>query len=204
MKEIKGGVKNQPYEDTEKIWAPDGIRTHDPSCSRSDALTSELLRTRRWARIISVGWTCEPHLAVTQSITSNTLGLTVSHSHINSKKCLTHEGASNQPTYTTDINIIKEIKGDVKNQPWGLSSSGVRTSDLEHGGSWVRIPSGARIFCVLLWLILYISIYFIFIVNKYNYLSKCLVDNHPYKLLQPKRKLYLYKVYLYLTYLPHR
>ena len=64
-----------------------------------------------------MGWTCEPHLAVTQSITSNTLGLTVSHSHINSKKCLTHEGASNQPTYATDINIIKEIKGDVKNQP---------------------------------------------------------------------------------------
>ena len=42
------------------------------------------------------------------------LGLTVSHSHINSKKCLTHEGASNQTTYATDINIIKEIKGDVK------------------------------------------------------------------------------------------
>ena len=39
--------------------------------------------------------------------------LTVSHSHINSKKCLTHEGASNQPTYATDISIIKEIKGDV-------------------------------------------------------------------------------------------
>ena len=33
-------------------------------------------------------------------------GLPVSHSHINSKKCLTHEGASNQPTYATDINII--------------------------------------------------------------------------------------------------
>ena len=29
----------------------------------------------------------------------------------------THEGASNQPTYATHINIIKEIKGDVKNQP---------------------------------------------------------------------------------------
>ena len=29
MKEIKGDVKNQSYEDTEKIWAPDGIRTHD-------------------------------------------------------------------------------------------------------------------------------------------------------------------------------
>ena len=32
-----------------------------------------------------------------------------------------------------------------------LSSSEVRASDLEHGGSWVRIPSGAQIFfCVLL------------------------------------------------------
>ena len=34
-----------------------------------DALTSELLRTRWRARAIFVGWTCEPHLAVTQSIT---------------------------------------------------------------------------------------------------------------------------------------
>ena len=55
-----------------KICAPDGIRTHDPSCSRSDALTSELLKTRWRARVIFVGWTCEPHDAVTQSITSNT------------------------------------------------------------------------------------------------------------------------------------
>ena len=30
-----------------------------------DALTSELLRTRWRARAIFVGWTCEPHLAVT-------------------------------------------------------------------------------------------------------------------------------------------
>ena len=37
IKEMKGDVKNQPYEDTEKFWAPDGIRTHDPLCSRSDA-----------------------------------------------------------------------------------------------------------------------------------------------------------------------
>ena len=35
---------------------------------------------------------------------------------------------------STDINIIKEIKGDIKNQ--------------EHGGLWVRIPSGAQIFSV--------------------------------------------------------
>ena len=31
---------NQPYKDTEKIWAPDGIQTHDPPCSWS--------RTRRF------------------------------------------------------------------------------------------------------------------------------------------------------------
>ena len=43
-----------------------------------------------------------------------------------------------------------------------LSSSEVRASDLEHGGSWVRIPSGAQIFSVLLWLILYISLYFLY------------------------------------------
>ena len=29
-----------------------------------------------------------------------------------------------------------------------LSSSEVRACDLEHGGSWVRIPSGAQIFSV--------------------------------------------------------
>ena len=29
-----------------------------------------------------------------------------------------------------------------------LSSSEIRASDLEHGGSWVRIPSGAQIFSV--------------------------------------------------------
>ena len=45
VKEIKGDVKNQPLEDTEKIWAPDGIRTHDPLCSRSDAPWSNLWAT---------------------------------------------------------------------------------------------------------------------------------------------------------------
>ena len=68
IKEIKGDHKNQPEEDKEKIWAPDGIRTHDPPCSRSDALTFDLLRTRWRARVIFVGWTCLLHLAVTQSI----------------------------------------------------------------------------------------------------------------------------------------
>ena len=43
-----------------------------------------------------------------------------------------------------------------------LSSSEVRASDLEHGGSWVRIPSGAQIFSVSLWLILHISLYFLY------------------------------------------
>ena len=47
-----------------------------------------------------------------------------------------------------------------------LSSSEVRASDLEHGGSWVRIPSGAQMFlCVLLWLILYSSLYFLYNIN---------------------------------------
>ena len=31
---------------------------------------------------------------------------------------------------------------------WVLSNSEVRASDLEHGGSWVRIPSGAQVFSV--------------------------------------------------------
>ena len=29
------------------------------------------------------------------------------------------EPPTNQPTYATDINIVKEIKGDVKNPIWG-------------------------------------------------------------------------------------
>ena len=41
-----------------------------------------------------------------------------------------------------------------------------RQRNLEHGVSWVRIPSGAQIFfCVLLWLILYISLYFLYNIN---------------------------------------
>ena len=43
--------------------------------------------------------------------------------------------------YATDISIIKEIKGDVKNQQY-------EDTDLEHEGSWVRILSGAQIFYV--------------------------------------------------------
>ena len=43
------------HKGTEKIWAPDGIWIHDPPCSRSDALTSDLPRTRWWARVIFSG-----------------------------------------------------------------------------------------------------------------------------------------------------
>ena len=39
-----------------------------------------------------------------------------------------------------------------------LSSSEVRASDLEHGNP----ISGSHFFCVLLWLILYISLYFLY------------------------------------------
>ena len=46
-----------------------------------------------------------------------------------------------------------------------LSSSEVRASDLEQGGLWVQISSGAQIFSVLLWLILYISLYFLYNTN---------------------------------------
>ena len=101
--------------DTEKIWAPDGIRTHDPPCSRSDALTSE------WVGLAN-------RISQSHSPSQAThLGLTVSHSHINSKKCLTHEGASNQPTYAN--------------------------------------ASLCHCHCVLLWLILYISLYFLYNIN---------------------------------------
>ena len=50
-----------------------GIRTHDPPCSRSDALTSELLRTRWQSRVIFLGWICEPHLAVMDCVTASVI-----------------------------------------------------------------------------------------------------------------------------------
>ena len=82
IKENKGRCKESTIRGHRKNLSPDGIRTHDPPCSRSDTLTSELLRTRWRARVIFVGWTCEPHLAVTQSITSNTLRLNcITQSH---------------------------------------------------------------------------------------------------------------------------
>ena len=47
-----------------------------------------------------------------------------------------------------------------------LSSSEVRASDLELGGSWVRISSGAQIFSVSSYgLILYISLYSLYNIN---------------------------------------
>ena len=42
---------------------------------------------------------------------------------------------------------VQPTKMTLAGQPV-LSSSEVRASDLEHGGSWVRIPSGAQIFFV--------------------------------------------------------
>ena len=42
---------------------------------------------------------------------------------------------------------VQPTKMTLARQPV-LSSSEVRASDLEHGGSWVRIPSGAQIFSV--------------------------------------------------------
>ena len=56
--------------------------------------------------------------------------------------------------YATDISIIKEIKGDIKNQQY-------EDTDLEHEGSWVRIP-----FHVLVWLILYMSLSFLYNCNN--------------------------------------
>ena len=54
IKQIKGDVKNQPYEDTEKIWSPDGFRTHDPPCSKSNSIRLNLFPYETWqqARVI--------------------------------------------------------------------------------------------------------------------------------------------------------
>ena len=45
------GVTIEPTGNSEKIRAPDGIRTHDPLWSSTDALTTELLETLWWARV---------------------------------------------------------------------------------------------------------------------------------------------------------
>ena len=47
-----------------------------------------------------------------------------------------------------------------------LSSSEVRASDLEHGGSWVRIPSGAQIFSVSSYGRFFTSPFISFIISK--------------------------------------
>ena len=61
-----------------KIWAPDEIRTYDPPCSRSDALTIELLRTRYRAKVkritqshIQIGTleTCMTHTRLHHAVT---------------------------------------------------------------------------------------------------------------------------------------
>ena len=45
IKKIMGEVKNRHKRAQKKYEPYYVIRTHDPPCSRSDALTSELLRT---------------------------------------------------------------------------------------------------------------------------------------------------------------
>ena len=53
-----------------------------------------------------------------------------------------------------------------------LSSSEVRASDLEHGGSWVRIPSRAQIFSVSPYGCFYTSPFISFIILSSKELSK--------------------------------
>ena len=69
---------------------PDGIWTHDPPCSRTDALTTEplgLCGEQGW----NVGFWLEPHHAVTQPNDDWHIWLiTVSHSHIKAyQRCTT-------------------------------------------------------------------------------------------------------------------
>ena len=61
-----------------------------------------------------------------------------------------------------------------------LSSSEVRASDLEHGGSWVRIPSGAQIFSVSSYGWFFTSpFYFLYNIRFFTH------DNYPHPRLTP-------------------
>ena len=109
---------------TEKIRAPDGIRTHDPLCSRSDALTSEDSLTVK-------GHFCGLDLR------------TASRSHA--------------------VNHKQDMKMTLTRQRV-LSTSEARASDLEHRGSWVRIPSGAQMFSVSSYGQFFTSLFISFII----------------------------------------
>ena len=67
------------------------LMTHD-SLTHLTHKTSVLTWRKQLRRVKLVN-----KVLVTQILFFRPWGLTVSHSHINSKKCLTHEGASNQP-----------------------------------------------------------------------------------------------------------
>ena len=130
-----------------KIWAPDGIRTHNPPCVS-----------------VVLGW------LVGGSLLLMWLCGTVKPYVLPVMDCVTARcGTQVQPTKMT---LARQRVP---------SSSEVRASDLEHGGPWVRIPSGAQIFlCVLLWLILYISLYFLYILNVFKHTGEFVWVYFPY------------------------
>ena len=60
------------------------------------------------------------------------------------------------------LNLRMHYTGTVKNYALDRIYTLKFQPSEKEGGLWVRIPSGAQIFfCVLLWLILYISLYFL-------------------------------------------
>ena len=60
------------------------------------------------------------------------------------------------------LNLRMHYTGTVKNYALDRIYTLQFQPSEKEGGLWVRIPSGAQIFfCVLLWLILYISLYFL-------------------------------------------
>ena len=113
------------------------------SVLRLDALTSDLLRTRWWARVINFLW-----VELVNHI-MRSCGHAVHHK----------------------LHIVTLARQRV------LSSSEVRASDLEHGGLWVRIPSGAQIFSVPSYGRFFFSLYFLIYISL---LQDYYFDFHPF------------------------
>ena len=120
-------VNTRRHVDSEKIPVPDGIWTHDPPWSSrmlyhwatGDSVVSK-------GQIVGIDWNRIARLH--SHVLAHMNSLTASRCHIN---------ASHMNSLTASRCHIKAYQ-DASNQPPNIR--------LDHGGLWVQIPSGTRIF----------------------------------------------------------
>ena len=132
MREIHERYYASSTGNSEKFQAPDGIWTHDPPWSSTDALTTELLETLWWQ-----GWNVGiDYDCVTRRYRRYTLMWmrNAVKSHIWLK-----------------LDYVNALCSRSQNPHFPLAhhrvsiSSVVRASVLNHVGSWVQISSGAQL-----------------------------------------------------------